>query len=159
MRATESGFNEVVYYEAALERLKLARELLEGQQYIMAAYMAGVAVECMLMAYVHRVEAPLDAQHNLFRLADAGGFFDDMTRREREALTAELGEIVSRWRNNHRYRTDKAFQDFLTRNRLFVIEGNRTTRRNLVRYNAEILVESANRIVTAGVARWPQSEH
>ena len=147
MRSTESGFNELVYLAAAEERLSEAGALFRQEHYVMAAYVSGVAVEALLLAYQMREGAAHDAKHSLARLAENGKFWEGMTRKQREAIAAALGEVMTRWRNNHRYRSERAFLDYLVRERLFVSE-------DIVRSNTGVLIESAYRVIETGVARW-----
>ena len=154
MRSTESGFSDGVYFAASLENLAVAEQLLETGQYVIATYIAGVAVECLLLAYQMRAGVPHDAKHDLYRLAYNGNFWDAMPSKQRVAISAALGEVVARWRNNHRYRSEEAFRNFLTRNRLFVVTGSRTTRQDVVQYNAALVYLSAVRVIESGITRW-----
>ena len=154
MRSTESGFNELVYLAAAQEHLPVAEQLLLAQRYVPASYLAGVAVESILLAYQTRAGNAHDAGHDLFRLAENGHFWDGMSRRQKQAISGELNEVALRWRNNHRYRSERAFRSWLTANRLFRIGGLSTTVQDVVVFNAERLMDSAQRVVEVGVARW-----
>ena len=111
-------------------------------------------MEAILLAYQTRASVPHDAGHDLFRLALNGNFWADMSRTQKQALTGELSEVALRWRNNHRYRSEQAFRLWLTANKLFVVQGGVPTSQDVVVYNAELLVEAAQRIVEVGVARW-----
>jgi HEPN domain-containing protein len=154
MLTTESGFGERVYFEAAQERIEEARLLFEQGRYVLASYMAGVAVECLFHAYRMRAGAEDMARHDLRQYAELGRFFDGMPRTQRDALTALLSVVVERWQNNHRYRSAPAMRDYVIRNRLHVTAGRSTTRRDVVEYNAEVLLGAAEEIVRVGVERW-----
>jgi hypothetical protein len=156
MRSTESGFNEEVYLAAAQEKLSAAEDLCTQKRYAVAAYMAGVAVEALFIAYMTRRSVVNDAQHGLFRLAVISGFFEDLPRPERERLNGELDGVALRWRNNHRYRSEKAYREFLVREKLYVLEGSRTIREDIVLHSTDALVESARRLIHSGVTRWSQ---
>lgn len=106
------------------------------------------------MAYMTRRGVVNDAQHGLFRLAVISGFFEDLTRSERERLNVELDSVAIRWRNNHRYRSEKAYREYLVREKLYVIEGSRTIREGIVLHSTEALLESARRLIHSGVTRW-----
>lgn len=157
MRSTESGFNELVYLAASQENLTVARELLDSGRYTAASFFAGLAVEALLLAYQTQAGTEHDAGHSLFRLAENGQFWAGMSRKQKEVLSAELSEVALHWRNNHRYRSEQAYRDWLIRNRLFVVGGNATTSQDVVIFNAELLLEAAQRIIEAGVARWSPS--
>ena len=158
MRSTESGFNAIVYLAAAEENLTACRELLDANRFVLASYVARVAVESLLLAYQTRLGAEHDAGHNLPHLAYNGRFWEGMPSKQKQSLTEALGEFVLRWRNNHRYRSEQAFRDWLTRNKLFIISGSITTKEDIAVFNTEILVEAAQRIVQVGVARWSQTQ-
>ena len=154
MQSTESGFNELVYLAASQEHLMLSEHLLNQGHHVIASYLAGVAVEALFLAYQTRAKAPHDARHSLWRLAENGKFWEGMTRPQKEAITAALTEVMTRWRNNHRYRSEQALHEFFVKEKLFVVSGNQTTREDVVKFNADLLVESATRILEVGVARW-----
>lgn len=159
MRSTESGFNELVYLAAAQERITEANLPLQAQppQYVLASYVSGVAVECLLHAY--RIRAGVDdtAKHDLRLHAELGNFYDGMTRPQREAVAALIGETVSRWQNNHRYRSREALARFVIKHKLHITQGQSTTAKDVVQYNAEQLVNAVTEIVSVGVLRWDNS--
>ena len=157
MLTTESGFSEYVYLAAAQERITEANLLLDSSPpaYALACYTAGVAVECIFHAY--RMKNGIlsdDAKHDLHILAERSGFYNRLSSKERERIGELLGQVYSRWQNNHRYRSGVALRDFVIRHRLFVVSGATTTRRNAVDYHADVLLEAATEIVNLGVARW-----
>jgi HEPN domain-containing protein len=156
MRSTESGFNQEVYREAAKENLTVAQELLGNGHYVSAAYLAGVAVECLFRAYAIKNEREFDTQHSLFPLAASSGYLDNISVKEKTRLTGELHQVASRWRNNHRYRSEKAYREFVAKERLYVIVGNQTTREDNVVFSTRILVNSASRLIESGELRWQQ---
>ncbi|MES2463639.1 MAG: hypothetical protein V4671_23950 [Armatimonadota bacterium] len=159
MRSTESGFNELVYLAAAQERVTEANLLLlaEPPQHVMASYVSGVAVECLFHAYRIRAGTDDTAKHDLRLHAELGSFYDGMTRRQREAVAALISEIVSRWQNNHRYRSWEALREFVLKHKLHVTQGRSTTREDVVQYNSEQLVNAATEIISIGVLRWDNS--
>lgn len=155
MRSTESGFNELVYLAAAQERITEANLLLKGQP-VMVSYLSGVAVECLLRTAL--VQGSEDtAKHDLRLHAELRNFYDGMTRKQREAVAALVGEIVSCWQNNHRYRSREALRGFVIRHKLHITQGQSTTREDVVQYNAEQLVNAATEIISIGVLRWDNS--
>jgi hypothetical protein len=156
MRATESGFNENLYLLAAGERITTANRLLWGkpQDNVMAAYLGGVAVECLFHAYRLRAGEQDIAKHDLRRQAELARFYDDLRTGQRQAVVALVAEVSARWQNNHRYRSAAALRDWIIRNRMHIVDGNSTTRQDVVRFNAEQLVEAATEIVNIGSERW-----
>jgi len=122
--------------------------------YVVICYLAGVAVECLLHAYRMRSQVADSAKHDLRIHADISGFYDGMSAGERRIAAEYLNEVVARWQNNHRYRSEEALRRFVEKHRLYVIDRNRTTRVSSIQFNAERLVEAAGQIVTIGVRRW-----
>src|SRR4051812_37842952 len=62
------------YFQAAIQRMRQALHLYqEGRSFALAIYVGGVAVECMLRAYMLRRGAPFDEKHYLLRLFAASG--------------------------------------------------------------------------------------
>ena len=159
MRATESGFSEVVYLASAQERITTANALLNQAtpDYVLATYLGGVAVECLFHAYRMRAGKDDSAKHDLFLHVGLGGFFEGMKRAQREAVSALLGDVVLRWRNNHRYRSTAAMRSFVLTRGLNKVLGQSATKQDPVRYNAEQLVEAATGIVNTEVTRWNES--
>jgi HEPN domain-containing protein len=159
MRSTESGFNELVYLAAAQERMTTVNLLLgvAAPHHVEVCYLAGVAVECLLLAYLHRNGGELDAGHNLGLLAIRSGFYEGMKPEQRQATAALIGEFVTRWQNNHRYRSEAALRRYFNEKKLYYVSGKQTTREDVLEFNARILVNAATEIVTLGVRRWPPS--
>jgi HEPN domain-containing protein len=145
-------FNAEVYRRAALERIEAANSLYEQQSYVLAYYIAGVAVECMLLAYLRKSGQRRDDRHDLRQLVERSGFLNAFSDQDtKDALTADLSEVVLRWSNSHRYRSLDALRKYLNR-RPELFEGGRV--KDVVKYQSGIIVDAANRIVGAGVRRW-----
>lgn len=53
------------YLEAAMAHVEATRTLLENHQFPLSNYLAGLAVECLLRAYSHRLDDTFDARHDL----------------------------------------------------------------------------------------------
>ena len=58
------------YKIAAEEHVSAARELYVRQRYVLAHYVAGLAVECMLRAYRGRIDPVFYGRHDLYLLED-----------------------------------------------------------------------------------------
>jgi hypothetical protein len=157
-RATE--FDKDVYKRAAIERLQLANELHEQgtlyrERYVMACYVAGLAVECILLAYLAKTGLAREDRHDLRKLALRSGFWDafaDVPKRDR--LSGVLQELATRWwANSHRYRSEGELRAFLKGRGLFRIDGI-YVKGDLVEYCSRLAVNSANELVAAGVEKW-----
>ena len=141
MRSTESGFSPNVYLAAAKERLQTAQKLLGGTppDYVGASYFAG---------------AEDTARHDVRQQAAEVGFYDGMTRREQSRVGGLVAEVAARWRNNHRYRSETALRTFITRERPFVISGNKTTRQDALVFSTARLVDTSAQIIEIGKNQW-----
>jgi len=152
MRAAADDFNADVYLRAAIERIEAANTLYEQQSYVLAYYISGVAVECILLAYLRRSGQRREDHHDLGQLEARGGFLNGFrNERLREALTADLTDVMVRWHNSHRYRSGDALRKYLNRRPKLLREGRV---RDVVKFHCEHIVAAANRIVEAGVERW-----
>lgn len=166
-RATE--FDKDVYREAAIERLELANELHlqagerrqvpeQTYHYVMACYIAGLAVECILLAYLSRRGLPREDRHDLRPLAQRSGFLDNFAdTAERDHLAAVLEELATEWWvNSHRYRSEAEFRRFLARKQNYKTQG-KYVKGDIVKYCSGAAVNAANEIVAAGVRKWKTS--
>ena len=90
------------YHEASLEHIEAARQFHEAGADSLSHYFAGLAVECLLRAYLRSADK-FDADHNLETLADKANFYELVPLAQRENYGAKFSEINQRWRSNHRY--------------------------------------------------------
>lgn len=144
-------FRAETYAVAAQEHITVAVELHTSQRYALAHYVAGLAVECMLRAFKSRLDPILDERHDLSRLARRGRFFDGASEKRLPVIAARLGEVVTRWDNGHRYRSETALRRFLTRRRLFAGRGD------LLTNSSRRIVNAAVEVVTYGAQLWKNS--
>ena len=135
------------YREAAREHMSLARDLHEAGRYVMAHYLAGLAVECILRAYLYRLSPVFTGRHDLIVLYRDAQFDALLTPLEQEIVNAALIEVTRRWSNSHRYRSEAAFRLFLRRARI-----GRSGK--FVRESSRKIAEDAAVIVEIGVRKW-----
>lgn len=137
------------YRRGALERIGAARQLHDRGRFASAICLGGIAVECILRAYRCRVNPEFDARHDLHVLFTTSGFLDTVPDGQRRRLTAAVGDVWARWRNDYRYADDVAVLRDLRARRLTVgIRGDQ------LKENSRIVMESAHVIVGSGVGRW-----
>lgn len=115
--------------------------------YTAAIYLAGRAVECVLRSYL--TDDPLETGHDLRALLRDSGFLDLLPARHRSAVAESLGEVWSRWENNHRYRSYLATKRFLTKRKVDLRSNG-----DHVKEPARMTTEHAMRIVERGAAQW-----
>jgi hypothetical protein len=143
------GFNSLDYLSAAKEHVDGAGKLYNMQCYVLAHYVAGLSVECLLRAYRLRIDRTFDERHDLWILARTSGFLriwpDDFCPK----INAALGDVVSRWQNDHRYRSDESLQRFLKKKKL-----HRNIKGDFVKENSRRIVNAALELVNLGASVW-----
>jgi hypothetical protein len=145
-----SDISADVYVVASEEHATAAFRLLVDRQYVLAHYVAGLAVECIVRAYRTRRSHQFDERHDLYELARAARFFDLFPPDRVEALTASFGVVAGQWVNTHRFRSEASLRKFLAERRLFAgLKGD------LLYGRTRIIVNAAFDLVTLGVAKWP----
>jgi len=144
--------NADVYLTAAQEHVTVARELYKSGRYVLAHYVAGLAVECLFRAYRCRVDKTFDERHDLQNLAKAGRFFSVIPPEQNQIISAALGVVVSQWQNGHRYRSEKSLRSFLNKLKLYGgIKGD------IVKENTRRVGDAALELINLGVMRWKSS--
>jgi hypothetical protein len=91
-----------------------------------------------------------DSRHDLGDLLKASGFVDFIPpeKRARE-VSAALGDVWARWKNEYRYASDKRLLSDLKRRGLTErIKGDQ------LKKNARIVVEQALDLINVGAERW-----
>jgi hypothetical protein len=152
MALAEQVARAQVYRDAAGEHITVAQELYNAGRYVLANYLAGLSVECMLRAYRHMVDPNFDSRHDLDRLYSVARFADATPKRHIESITAALGTVMLLWSNDHRFLTLSALRKRWAERGLFKgIRGN--FEKELVRRT----VNAAEQIVAIGAARWKSS--
>ncbi|HOO15982.1 MAG: hypothetical protein KBH81_01885 [Phycisphaerae bacterium] len=141
-------FRAETYAVAAQEHVTAAVELHEAERFALAHYIAGLAVECVLRAFKSRLDPVLDERHDLYQLAKGGRFFDRVSEKHLPDLLAAFGEVVARWDNGHRYRSESALRKFLVQRRLFSGKGD------LLRNSSRRIVNAALQVVSFGAQTW-----
>lgn len=135
------------YRDAATEHIGLARELHNAGRYVMAHYLAGLAVECMLRAYLYRLSPIFTGRHDLQTLYDDAQLDNAVPLEDKQIVGAALTEVTRRWSNSHRFRSEKALRQFLQRAGL----GHSG---KFVRESSRKIVNAATVIVEIGDLKW-----
>ena len=145
-KATEDDYAEI-YWEAAKEYRDLALELHDTGRYVMSHYLAGLAVECILPAYRFRINPVFVGRHDLQALYRDAQFALIVSPDEEENVSSALTEVVRRWSNSHRYRSERAL-------RLCLRRSNLGRNGKFVRESSRRIVDAAITLVDLGVLRW-----
>jgi HEPN domain-containing protein len=137
------------YVDAAQERLSNAKRLYEASQYSFALYAAGVAVECLLRAFIVRLVPILEEAHNLPMLLDASKIGLIVTPTENEQIYQAVGVLARRWKNDLRYTSNNRL-----RRRLKKLKLDRGIRGDFLKENCRIAIDMAATILRIRVKKW-----
>ncbi len=145
------------YRNAAREHLARAQELFEAegtQDYFLAHYLAGLAVECHLRAYLLRVTTEFNSRHDLRELATELGFYKIVPAAQVSAFSAKFSLLNIRWRSNHRYYSERQFLDYMTEiGAEFSKKGARVAG-NRWKNVSRTALNLAHEIINQGEAKW-----
>jgi hypothetical protein len=156
-------FRAEEYYQASTERMRQARILYDGgEDFALAMYCAGLAVECLLRAFRWTEDATFEGRHDLAELLKASRLLrvDEEHMRRRglaqeeileagQALRAAVNEVVAVWHNNLRFASEDSLKAYLKRiGRLQRVRGNP------LKGNARELIVAAQTVINRGVTLW-----
>jgi hypothetical protein len=152
MPTAEQKARAETYRDAAAEHVTAARELYDSGRFALAAYVAGLATECILRGYRHMIDPEFDARHDIDRLYQLAKFTDIVPPGKEEQTGAWLGDVIALWSNDHRFFSEQALRKRWSKQRLYEgIKGDFVKERTRQRVNA------SSEIVTLGVTRWKSS--
>ncbi len=147
-------FTAEAYRQAALEHVATARELYDADlpRYALAHYVAGLAVECMLRAYRHRIDPEFDERHDLRALYKAARFDEIVPPALQEQIGTARSIVDSQWQNNHRFCSEEYLRSFFKRGAL-----DRGIRGDFLKERTRRIVNAAFEIVSTGNKQWTKS--
>jgi hypothetical protein len=137
------------YIGGASERVQAARAMYDEARFVDALYLAGVAVECVLRAYADPLSGAFDGRHDLPRLMSAATLERWVGEKQRTAISAALGEVWARWKNNYRYATDARLRAEIKR-----LQLDRGVKGDALRHSARTALDNALTVVNKGTAQW-----
>ncbi|GAB4467368.1 MAG: hypothetical protein OHK0029_39280 [Armatimonadaceae bacterium] len=143
------------YRDAAKEHLGRADRLFENNEYFLAHYIAGLAVECHLRAYVRRATKEFDSRHDLNGLAKESGFYDLVPLKQVESFSVKFSILNARWRSNHRYFSERQFLDYMNEPNAMAQEDFQA-RGNKWKNLSRTVLNLAHEIINLGEAKWDQ---
>lgn len=153
------------YGRAALERMSQAHHLYrEGAgNYALAMYAAGLAVECMLRAFIlRRGKTEFESRHDVLLLAKesgmlnvdydqlkAKGLTDKQIEEHESTLRGSINDVCTLWRNNYRFASEARLLAHLKKMKLYVgVKGDP------LKANALRLLDAAQQVIDKGVLQW-----
>ena len=137
------------YLEASATRIETARRLHQNGRFSAAIYFSGVSVECLLRAYITRDDPQFDQRHDLYALFKKAQLADFIGPQNRRQVSAWLGSVWARWKNNYRFASDERLRTELRR-----LGHQRGVKGDFLKENSRIVVESAYQLRTLGERRW-----
>lgn len=151
------------YFRASIERLRQAKHLYRASDsYALAMYVAGVAVECMLRAYMVKKKAEFDARHDLLLLLQESGMLkvnpDILTKKglsdndiesHRRTLQKAASTVYGLWRNDYRYASEARLLAHIKRRKLY-----RKAKGDQLKASAYQLLVATEVFIERGILQW-----
>jgi hypothetical protein len=143
------------YRVAALEQIRAAEVLWDAGQYVLANYVAGLAVECMLRAYATRNNPRLwDTAHHDLRIWYKEARFDLIVpNSKREIIGTARSELQTHWTNRQRYSSLELLRAEFKDKKL-----DRGIRGDAMKELTKQTKDAASEIVLLGEAQWMNSK-
>ena len=141
------------YFKASQDRIKEARKLHNSGNYVGSVYLSGVSVECLLRAYAAKNTGAFDSRHDLTLLLRASGISEVISVSQRRNVSAALGNICSRWKNNYRYASEELIRAELKKSKL-----DRGIKGDWLKFSSMTVLDSALTVLSIGVRKWKTSK-
>ena len=142
----------VVLFGAAVERLDEAVRAIKAPNAddVLAMYLAGLAVECIVQAFALHSGASPDARHDLAR------WLARCPTRLQSSLKGNAGRewttVLALWDNGLRYLSRGGLLGYLRRKGLARgVSGGPSA---IIRTNAKLLVHASETVCKRGIAQW-----
>ena len=124
--------------------------MLDHRRYVDAIYLAGVATECILRAFARNKAKEFDGRHDLRQLLKSAELLERFVgAKQRVAISASLGEVWARWKNNYRYIGEDRLRVELKR-----LSLDRGLKGDVLKENARVALENATTVVNKGTFQW-----
>ncbi|HKP94879.1 MAG TPA: hypothetical protein VJ385_03885 [Fibrobacteria bacterium] len=143
-------FRPEEYYEASHERLRAGIALHQNSEYSSSIYLFGVAIECILRAYITADSKEFDEKHVLPRLFTSSGIENLVDDKIRQKMAAAMGNVWARWKNDFRYASRRKIEGIYRKSNLPKPKGD------FLKENSRIILDAASLIVTKGIEKWPK---
>jgi hypothetical protein len=141
--------NAADYLDASRDHASSLAGLYNGGHYSLTLYVSGLVAECLFRAFRAKRGLPFTSDHVLQSLAEEAGFPELIPTPDRERFDAALSDLVVSWRNNHRFRSNRATRRFLKDMKL-----DRNIKGDFLKENARRISSGAIDLLTVGVLKW-----
>jgi HEPN domain-containing protein len=150
------------YYRAACERIADARVLYDKGRHGLCLYVSGLAVECLLRAFVWKKSRVFDGRHDLMKLLRESGVLRlQIARLERQGLEPEQIQqtvvdfhtacetVIRLWENDYRFADESQIRGRLRdAGQLVGVKGD------AVKANARRTWSAAMKVIETGRVLW-----
>lgn len=137
------------YLAAAKDHAAALPNLYLNRDYSLVIYVAGLAAECLFRAYRARRGLPFRSDHPLRPLSEEAGFPELVPLSQRERFDTALSDLIMRWHNSHRFRSNDSIRRFLKSRKL-----DRGIRGDFLKENARLLSSGTIEMVFLGAQQW-----
>ena len=149
-----TNFTSNDYYSASLTRYDdLQHLILEPKSIIFSIYCAGVAIECMLRAYITKYTLEFDSKHDLEKLYEKSQIASKLSNNEKEQLSTAIKRVNKFWNNNLRYTSEKRIKRVIAHE----IIRKHTNSKDISNYIKNVYSDIFNAtelIITKGKEKW-----
>jgi hypothetical protein len=125
-------------------------------------YTAGLAVECLLRAYMVKRKREFESRHDLLLLfkesgildvdpdkLKAKGLTDEQIQQHQKVLWSSVNEVFILWRNNYRFASETRLLAHLKKMKLYQgVKGD------MLKAKTYDLLKAAQRFIDKGVLQW-----
>ena len=164
------NFEPSDYYRASLERIKQSRDFYRKDSkkdpsinhHPLAFYTCGVAVGCMLRAFITLKSKEFDGRHDLNLLLIQSGLLDlkpnsklgdDELFRLKKEFGGAVGRVNRLWNNSLRYASEARLRTYSRE-----LGFDRGFKGDPLKENLRQLLESSSRVIDRGVLLWEAME-
>ncbi|MEK7729960.1 MAG: hypothetical protein AAB354_16245 [candidate division KSB1 bacterium] len=138
-----------VYYKAAVERIQEALHLHTNGYYVVAMYLSGLAVECLLRAYRLLEDSTFDERHDLWLLWKSTLLANPHSEFYDKRIDSAMSTVKLLWRNDYRFKSIDSMRKFFKETRrAHGIKGD------ALKYNSQRLFDAAAEIIRIGTQKW-----
>jgi hypothetical protein len=106
----------------------------------------------VLRAYARDEAESFDARHDLRQLFKAATLERCVGEKQRQVVSAALGEVWARWKNNYRYAPEERMRKEVRRLRL-----DQGIKGDLLKETARVAIENALVVVNKGTYQWKKN--
>ena len=143
------------YREAAMEHIASASDLWHAGSYVLANYVSGLAVECMLRAYATRLHPQQwdKSDHSLVSWYKEARFDLIVPDSKRQIIGTSIGEVRTNWENRQRYSSSSLLRAEFKHKKL-----DRGISGDFVKEITKNTLDAASEIAFLGDAQWKNSQ-